>query len=67
MSLKWDLCNGGKNSKKRILILLAYNANGSDKLPPLLIGKNESPCCSKMSENCPQNMKLKEKHGFYTG
>lgn len=45
MSLKWDLCNGGKNSKKRTMFLLACNADGPDKLPSLVTEKNASPCC----------------------
>jgi hypothetical protein len=34
---KWDPCNGGKNSKERILALLACSANGTDRLLPLVL------------------------------
>jgi hypothetical protein len=47
LSLKVDPCNGGKNSKERIMVLLACNADGTDKLPPLVIGKSENRCCFK--------------------
>jgi hypothetical protein len=53
MSLKWNLCNGGKNSKKRIMILLSCNANMSDELPRYLLGKMKAPIALKMSESCP--------------
>jgi hypothetical protein len=45
VSLKGDPCNGGKNSKESITVLLACIADGSDKLPPLFIGKSENPHC----------------------
>jgi hypothetical protein len=40
--LKGDNCNNGKNSKE-ITVLLASNADGINKLPPLVTGKNENP------------------------
>jgi hypothetical protein len=39
LSLKGDPYNGGKNSKERITVLLVFNADGTDKLPPLVIGE----------------------------
>jgi hypothetical protein len=51
--LKGDPCNGGKNSKERIMVLLAYNANGTDTLPPLFIGKSENPHCFKTVRKLP--------------
>jgi hypothetical protein len=47
LSLEGDPFNGGKNSKERITVLLACNADGTDKLPPLVTGKSENPCCFK--------------------
>jgi hypothetical protein len=41
------------NSKERITVLLACNANGTDKFPLLLIGKNESPHCFKNVRKLP--------------
>jgi hypothetical protein len=53
MSLKGDPCNGGKNSKERITVLLACNADGTDKLPPLVIWKSENPHCFKNVRQLP--------------
>jgi hypothetical protein len=38
VSLKGDPCNGGKNSKKRITVLLACNADVTDKFYHQLLG-----------------------------
>jgi hypothetical protein len=51
--LKGDPCNGGKNSKERITVLLACNADGTDKLPLLVIGKSENPRCFKNVRQLP--------------
>jgi hypothetical protein len=53
LSLKGDPCNGGKNSKKRITVVLDRNADGTDKLPPVVIGKSENPCCFKNVRQLP--------------
>jgi hypothetical protein len=53
LSLKADPCNGGKNSKERITVLLACNADGTDKLPPLVIGNSENPRCFKNVRQLP--------------
>jgi hypothetical protein len=45
ISLKRESCNGGKNSKEMIMVLSLCNANGTDKLPPLVIGKSEHSHC----------------------
>lgn len=44
---KGDSCHGGKKSKIRVTVLLTTNADGSDKLPPLVIGKSKNPRCFK--------------------
>jgi hypothetical protein len=67
MSLKWDLCNGGKNSKKRIMVLLTCNANGSDKLPSIVTRKNERPCCFKNVRRLPTKICSQLKGMSYTG
>jgi hypothetical protein len=33
LSLKGNLCSGGRNSKERIMVLLAYSVSGTDKTP----------------------------------
>jgi hypothetical protein len=53
LSLKGDPCNGGKNSMERITVLLACSADGTDKLPPLDIGKSENPRCFKNVRQLP--------------
>jgi hypothetical protein len=53
LSLKRDPYNGGKNSKERLTVLLACNADGTEKLPPLVIGKIENPCCFKNVRQLP--------------
>jgi hypothetical protein len=49
LSLKGDPCNGGKNSKEKITVLLACNADGTGKFPPLV----ENLVALKMSDSCP--------------
>ena len=44
MVTKGNSCNGGKNSKDRITVLLAVSAAGK-KLRPLVIGKSKKPRC----------------------
>ncbi|GFR68813.1 tigger transposable element-derived protein 6 [Elysia marginata] len=43
LALKGDTCTGQKIPKERISILVAANMDGSQKLPPLIIGKFERP------------------------
>ncbi|KAE8746826.1 hypothetical protein FOCC_FOCC006463 [Frankliniella occidentalis] len=43
MTLSTEDCHGKKSSKARITVLLACNADGSEKLTPLTIGKSKEP------------------------
>jgi hypothetical protein len=52
-----DFCHGGIKSKQWVTVLLMRNANGSDKLPPLVIGKYKSPHSFKNVRKLP-TMKL---------
>jgi hypothetical protein len=52
VNLKGDPYNHGKNSKEIIMVLLACNADRTDKL----IGKVKTIVALKMTESCPQNM-----------
>ncbi|XKL59812.1 hypothetical protein PGB90_000828 [Kerria lacca] len=44
---KDEKCSGGKLSKERLTVLLCANSDGSEKLPPLVIGKSVKPRCFK--------------------
>lgn len=52
-SFKGEKCIGGKRSKERITILLGANMDGSEKLPPLAIGKSAKPRCFKNTKTLP--------------
>ncbi|XP_042913841.2 tigger transposable element-derived protein 6-like, partial [Parasteatoda tepidariorum] len=48
---KDEACRGGKQSKAHLTLLLAANEAGTEKLPPLMIGRSEKPrCFSKEAE-----------------
>ena len=44
---KGEACHGGKQAKDRLIVLVATNATGSEKLPLLAIGKSANPRCFK--------------------
>ena len=46
-------CHGGKLSKERITVLVAANADGTEKLPQLVIGKSKQPRCFKNVRSLP--------------
>jgi hypothetical protein len=68
--LKGDPCNGGKNSKEKITILLAWIADLTDKLTPFVIGKSENPHCFKNDVKLPTkyvaNRKAWATHTIFT-
>jgi Tc5 transposase DNA-binding domain/DDE superfamily endonuclease len=41
MTFKGERCSDGKKSKERLTILFCTNADGSEKLKPLVIGKSQ--------------------------
>ena len=45
MCFRGEDCSGGKLSKQRLTVLLITNADGSEKLRPLVIGKAKKPRC----------------------
>ncbi|GBO12743.1 Tigger transposable element-derived protein 6 [Araneus ventricosus] len=53
LATKSDTCHGGKKSKVRLTVLLCANADGSEKLPPLIIGKSKKPRCFKNVKTLP--------------
>ncbi len=50
---KGEKCSGGKLSKERLTVLLCANSDGSEKLPPLVIGKSVKPHCFKHVKRLP--------------
>ena len=44
---KGEACHGGKQAKDRLIVLVATNQTGSEKLPLLAIGKSANPRCFK--------------------
>lgn len=52
-SFKGEACHGGKLSKVRLTVLLITNSDGSEKLPPLVIGKSAKPRCFKNVRTLP--------------
>ncbi|GBM70533.1 Tigger transposable element-derived protein 4 [Araneus ventricosus] len=53
LAIKSDSCHGGKKNKERLTALLCANADGSEKLPPLIIGKSKKPRCFKNVKTLP--------------
>lgn len=53
LTYKGDPCHGGTKSKQRITVLLTCNADGSEKLDPLVIGKFSKPRCFKNIKKLP--------------
>ena len=48
-TLEWKgtPCHGGKHSKERMTVLVGANADGTEKLSFLVIGKSKQPLCFK--------------------
>jgi len=59
LTYKGNSCHGGTKSKQRVTVLLGCNADGTEKLPPLVIGKYNKPHCfsnvKKLSTRCTAN------------
>ena len=45
MNFRGQKCHGGKLSKNRVTVLVCANTTGTDKLPPIVIGKYHRPRC----------------------
>lgn len=45
LNLRGEKCTGGKKSKDRVTVLVAWNQDGTEKLPRLVIGKYAKPRC----------------------
>jgi hypothetical protein len=55
MTYKGDSCHGGTKSKQRVTVLLGFNADGTEKLPPLVTGTYNKPGCFRKVKNSPLN------------
>lgn len=53
LDFKGKLCRGGKQSKKRVTVLLHANLDGFDKQPLLVISKSAKPRCFKGTRSLP--------------
>ncbi|KAM3936770.1 tigger transposable element-derived protein 4-like [Leptodactylus fuscus] len=53
IAVKGEKCHGGKMSKERITVLVTTNADGSEKIPILVIGKYKKPRCFKNVRTLP--------------
>jgi hypothetical protein len=53
LDFRGNPCHGGTKSKQRVTVLLACNADGTDKLPPMVIGKYKNPRCFKNVRTLP--------------
>jgi hypothetical protein len=53
MMFRNEICSGGKLSKERLTILVGANANGTEKLPLMVIGKTMKPRCLKNIKSLP--------------
>jgi hypothetical protein len=51
-----DTCHNRTKTEQQVTVILACNADSSDKQPPLVMGKHRCPRCSKNVKNkLPQN------------
>jgi hypothetical protein len=48
-----DTCHGVTQSKQRVNVLLDFNVDGTEKLPPLLTGKYNKPHCFRNVNKLP--------------
>lgn len=53
LAFKGEDCKGGKKSKDRLTVLLCANADGSEKIMPVVIGKSQKPRCMKNIKSLP--------------
>uniref|UniRef100_A0A224Z1D2 Tigger transposable element-derived protein 6 n=1 Tax=Rhipicephalus zambeziensis TaxID=60191 RepID=A0A224Z1D2_9ACAR len=52
-AFKEDPCIGGSRSAQRLTVFLCSNMDGSDKRPPLVVGKSDRPKCFRGSKCVP--------------
>jgi hypothetical protein len=53
LNIRGEACTGGKKSQERLTDLLCCNAEGTEKLAPLVIGKFVKPMCFKNISTLP--------------
>jgi len=62
-TLTYTGCHGGTQSKQRVNVLLDCNADGTEKLPPVVTGKYNKPHCFRNVKNSPPNTQQIPIHG----
>jgi len=55
LTYKGYSCHGRTKSKQRVSVLLCCNVEGTEKLPPLMIGKYGKPHCFNNVKNSLPN------------
>jgi hypothetical protein len=53
LNIRGEACTGGRKSRERLTVLLCCNAEGTEKLAPLVIGKFAKPRCFKNISTLP--------------
>ena len=48
-------CHGGTKSMQRVTVVLGFDVDGTEKLPPLVTGKYNKPYCFRNVKNFPPN------------
>lgn len=60
-TFKGKNCRGGKQNKLRVTVLLAANQSGTEKLPPVMIGRTKKPRCFAKVKSFPMVYKANQK------
>jgi hypothetical protein len=66
LAIEGERCHGEKAYKDRVTVLLCCNADGSEKLLPLIVGKFEKPRCMKGVKHYPCDCNA-SKNAWVTG
>ncbi|KGL72927.1 Tigger transposable element-derived protein 4, partial [Tinamus guttatus] len=59
-SFRGEACSVGELSRERVTVVVGTNADGSEKLPLLVIGKSRSPRCFRGAKSLPVDYEANE-------